>query len=347
MNLKRHIMENRTDRLSVPEPEPRRPAEERPHWIIVPVYFGLGVFPGLSRWISRGIPGICDLHAARAHVLLGLMVLMTGCFLGLGLAWGAVDPQSGGWISRLIPDEWTLRVAFRRFLLVWLVFWGAGLIYAVRGVRGSLPGIDFLAGRPGIVRMFRTLVQTALVLLITAAGIGFHGLWLCRGKSGSPRCFLLYESMDGRLPAILFGFGYYPMIRAAFRSQHLGGAVLLPLNETNLARAMREGEFVFVGAHGSESGILLADHILSPDDVARMRTGHVPRVVYLAGCHADVERWKSALAPAQVLAWERQVGTAEHIAWIWRKSASIIRSVDHPSGTDGGPSPPDTRHGNG
>lgn len=333
MSRKTGLMANSTDSVSVSKPEGVRPAG-RLRWIAVTAYFGLGVLPGFGRWSSGQGQEEGTCHAARAHVLLGLLVIMTGLFVALGLAWGASDPASGGWASRLLPDEWTLRVAYRRVVLVWLVFWAAGVIYAARGHKGSLPGIDPIAGRPGVVRLFRLVVQTAAVLLITAFGVGSHGLWLCRSSSATARCFLLYESMEGRLPAVLFGLGYYPMILAAARSRDLGGAALLPLNEANLSRALREGVFVFVGAHGSEAGMLLADRTLSPESVGALRGERVLRLVYLAGCHADVERWQAALSPAQVLAWDRQVGTVEHLMWIWRAGARTIRSLDNGRGDD-------------
>lgn len=323
-------METRTDTPYPGEREKRETPGGRERSVAMLAYFGLGTLPGFDRWCRGRISAFSARHVARANVLLGLLVLVTAGFMTLGIAWGLADAGNSGKTASLLPDEWTLRLVFRRVVLVWLVCWTWGLLHAARGSMGWLPGIDGLAARRGIVQACRILFQAVALGLTCVAAIGARGLWLSRAASESPRCFLLYESMEGRLPSILFGFGYYPMIRAAAESRFLGGAALLPLNDANLARALREGEFIFVGSHGSASGILLADRVLSPADVARLKGDHHPRLVYLAGCHADVEGWKKALAPARVLAWNRQTGTAEHLAWIWHEGPRVIRELDGP-----------------
>ncbi len=308
-------------------------------WRLVSVlaYLGLGILPGLNRLRAWRPPELCHRHINRANVLLGLFFFMTVGFLLAGMIGGTAGSVPKGGFFRLIPDEWTLRVYFRRVTLAWLVFWSWGVLHAVRGRWGNMLGIDSLARRAVVAGICRGGLRIGAGCLAVMLGIGFHGIWMCRNAEASAKCYLLYESMEGRLPRVLFGFGFYSVIRAGSAVWGPGSVALLPLTVSNLAQALQRGEFVFVGSHGSESGLLLAEGTLSPEDVAGMRGEHVPRAVYLAGCNAAVKEWEQALHPARVLARDRQVGTAEHLAWIWCEGPAFIRDLAEPSAVSAGP----------
>ena len=285
----------------------------------------LGFAPFLAGAVRRRGGAYLRTHLAQALMLAAALAGMVLLFAAvvLGLSWMmAAYPEL---YNRHSWEGTTLSV-FRKLLIVWGVLWAYGVLSALRGGASPIPWTDRLSS----------------LRAVAAAGLaGAWGLWallLCMAACAAavemlaPRSVknapatVLYESLEGRIPRALLAPGYLPTLAAARMKWGPGGVAFQPLTLDSLKQGAAESEFLFVGSHGTEDGLLLSTGPVTPEALQDVdRSGRL-RFVYLAGCDSGLlrEAWEDALAPARVVTQDHLASTLQHIWWLWREGPKVI-----------------------
>ncbi len=222
---------------------------------------------------------------------------------------------------RLLDLTWKL-------FLCWIVFWCYGAGLALFGSVTPLPITGFLSRRKVVVR------GTASVLCLLYAALAVFALFsvrasaLTRQDERPGQVYMLYENVD-RFPRWLFTAAFYRASKAAIARHGEGSVVVLRLSEETIARALREGRFIFIGSHGRQQGLLLKGGYVPPARVAAMEKNPGLQYVYLTSCDsgAQKEAWESAMAPAEVVTYPRLTTVLEHAAWLWSEAPNVIRQL--------------------
>jgi hypothetical protein len=218
--------------------------------------------------------------------------------------------------------------ATRKLFLCWCVFWVFGCGLALMGSRRELPLVWRLAARPRLRQ-----VTAVILLLVYAAGLVTGGLvWrakqLLRDDAAPARAYCLYHD-NGVIPQWIFALGFYRIASAAQAHWGDGATIMLPLSRESLERALAEGTFIFLGSHGVRSGLLMDKGFLKPEDVAVLPKSPDLALVYLAGCDSGASRdgWTQALAPAEVVTFDRLTSVLEHSVWLWMTGPNRISGL--------------------
>lgn len=206
----------------------------------------------------------------------------------------------------------------RKLFLCWCVFWAFGVALALIGTCRELPVVWRLAARPRIRRWTAVVLLALYGVMLGTGALVMHAQSLLRRDGAPAHAYCLYHD-NGMVPSWVFALGFYRIAWAAKTHWGEGATVFLPLNRASLQRALAEGTFIFLGSHGVRSGLLMDKGFLKPEDVAALPKSPELSLVYLAGCDSGASRdgWIQALAPAEVVTFDRLTSVLEHSVWLW------------------------------
>jgi hypothetical protein len=171
-------------------------------------------------------------------------------------------------------------------------------------------------------------VGATYLLILALVPITLHASSLVPKSRESGAVYMVYE--DNRIfPRWLFALAFYRMARAAEATYGPESAVLLKISRENVAKALVGGRLVFVGSHGTTRGLMLHDDWLLPEDLAAVPKNEGLKFVYLTGCDSGDQRdaWVDALAPADVVTYDRLSASLEHAWWLWFRGPEKVRTL--------------------
>lgn len=266
-------------------------------------------------------------HDGQAAVIGGLFVLLVGLLLVtlLALSYALVAHRELYENAQL--ERYSLG-AVRKLFLAWSVFWLFGLGMALLGAARPMPLVQPLAERKRVVGAATSALGALLVLVVLLLLAGGYAARRIPPDRTAARVYMVYED-NGIFPRAMFALAFLPMARAADEVYGPGSAALLPISREAVATALAGGDVVFVGSHGTERGLMLRDDWLLPRDLAAMAKGPNLKFVYLTGCDSGVKRddWLNALAPAEVVTYDRLSASLEHAWWLWFNGPDKVRAI--------------------
>ncbi len=305
-------------------------AIQRPGWGLRGLAFA--AYVGVAPWMwfrkKTDLHPFLDLHRRQA---LGIAVLGTGValfflFTVLVSSYSLVHLRSVYEILHL--ELWLLWLS-RKLFLCWLVFWlyGAGL--ALVGSGTPLPVVWRIAKRNRWMNSMAATLLAMYALAATTTALVFYAEGYVRSDEKPGKVYMVYE--DAKVfPRWIFVLGFFPIARAAHDAFGQDSAVLLPLSRPNIARALNEGRFVFLGTHGGKEGILMdARYYVPPTDIGALGGNPGLKFVYLTCCDSGAQKdaWERAFAPARVITYNRLTAVAEHAWWLWFEGPGIVRQL--------------------
>lgn len=266
-------------------------------------------------------------HEGQAAIIGGFFVLLVALLLFtlLALSYALVEHRELYENAQL--ERYSLG-AVRKLFLAWSVFWIFGLGMAILGAARPMPIIQNLAGRKRVVGAATGAMGAFLVLVLLLVLAGSYAGRSMPAARTTARVYMVYED-NGIFPRAMFALAFLPMARAADEVYGPGSAALLPISREAVATALTHGDVVFIGSHGTERGLMLRDDWLLPRDLAEMPKGPTLKYVYLTGCDSGVKRddWLKALAPAEVVTYERLSASLEHAWWLWFNGPDKVRAI--------------------
>ncbi|MFP4499877.1 MAG: hypothetical protein ACLFTT_02655 [Candidatus Hydrogenedentota bacterium] len=277
----------------------------------------------LPRW--RRTPFLHH-HGAQAAGILALLWLIGLAFVVVVAAFSILFIQYRGLYEDLDGEGWILFV-FRKLVLAWCVFpvFGAGL--ALGGCAWELPLANYLGNRRNLRRTVFCATLCAYGAGIVTTGMATHAT--ARAEEAGPApVYMLYDNSVPR-PRWLFALAFLPVTRAAEEIHGPGAAVVAELSADNLAEALLHARFVFLAAHGKAEGIIIDREYVAPKEAAALEKNPDLAFVYLAGCDSGAQavRWQEALAPAEVVTYDRLTAVIEHIVWMWTRGPEVVRGI--------------------
>ena len=216
----------------------------------------------------------------------------------------------------------------RKLFLAWAVFWSFGLGMALLGGARLMPLVHRLARRDRAVHAACGCLGSLFLVLLALVPLAVHASALVPESRQSGSVYMVYED-NGVFPRWLFALAFYPMARTAEETYGPGSAVMLKISRETVAQALAEGRLVFVGSHGTSKGLMLRHEWILPKDLAEVPKNKNLKFVYLTGCDSGEKRdaWVAALAPADVVTYNRLSATLEHAWWLWFTGPAKVRAV--------------------
>lgn len=216
----------------------------------------------------------------------------------------------------------------RKLFLAWAVFWSFGLGMALLGGARLMPLVHQLARRDRAVRAACGGLCALYVVLLALIPLAVHASSLVPASRQSGSVYMVYED-NNVFPRWIFALAFYPMARAAEDTYGPGSAVLLKISRETVAQALAGGRLVFIGSHGTSKGLMLRHEWLLPKDLAAVPKNKDLKFVYLTGCDSGEQRdaWVAALAPADVVTYNRLSATLEHAWWLWFSGPAKVRAA--------------------
>lgn len=216
----------------------------------------------------------------------------------------------------------------RKLYLAWAVFWGFGLSMAVFGSARDMPLVHVLARNKRLVNMTSLCLVGLYGAILAMIPVTIHATTLVPVERTTGSVYMVYED-NGIFPRWLFALAFYPMALTTESVIGPGEAVLLHISRESVAEALAGGRIVFIGSHGTKKGLMLKDDWLLPEDLAEVPKNAKLGFVYLTGCDSGEQReaWVSALAPAEVLTYDRLSAVLEHAWWLWFSGPERIRRL--------------------
>jgi len=292
---------------------------------LVALAFYLGAAP-LCTWSPRVRANPVLHHHQRQALALQLcfgLVLLLFILGVLLVSWLMVNDR--WWYEEVKIESWILSIT-RKFFLAWAVFWGFAATAALRADQWEMPILARIAKRPRLLSATAIALIATYATLLLAAGVAAHASSITRSDPAPGRVYMVYDDLD-QYPRWLFALGFYRMANAADAKWGRGSAVLLKLTPENINRALREGTLVFIGSHGMDDGLLIpGGAFYTAADLPPEGPGPNLRYLYMAGCDQPAA-WQSALAPAQVVSFDRLTAVVEHINWLWFQGPRILRQL--------------------
>lgn len=267
------------------------------------------------------------IHRNQALTLFAIMALIVLLIVVLVLALSL-----GMVYYRVLADRWPTELWLlslgRKLLIAWGVFWGYGVIRAVRGDARPIPFLNRLAVRRDmqVAGMVSVIVGVALILIFLSMLCVADRLVADDTTAG--RVYMVYDDL-GRFPRALFAFAMLPVSTTANNKWGSGSVVLLPLSVEAVEQSLLQGAFVVIASHGTADGLILDAGYLKPEDVHDMELNQELEFVYIAGCDSGVQReaWEKAFYPAQVKTYDRMTPVIEHLWWLWTQGPDIVRRL--------------------
>lgn len=263
---------------------------------------------------------------AMGLILLGLFFLSLSVLLVLVISCLMVYYRP---LYDAIHPEALLRSLMRKLFIVWATIWLFALLLSLMGSRRPVLLVHWLGTRKRLALAAAISVWMLYAAAAASAILAFQSSRMLRNDGSPGSAYLLYEDND-RFPRWLFALGFRRCAVAAREKWGEDSVLMLKLTDHSLARALREGRFVFVGSHGTAQGLLTKEGFIEPGHVLAMTKNPALQFVYLAGCDSGAQRatWDNAFHPATVVTYDRLTAVLEHIWWLWKRGPEIIRQLD-------------------
>lgn len=218
--------------------------------------------------------------------------------------------------------------AIRRSFIVWLAVWLVSTGWALTGSWGIIPLLGRLARWDRLMRVTLVAASILAVAVLTVSAAGVHAHFLTRADTAPAKAYMLYDDLEF-FPRWLFTLGFYPITVTATAKWGGDSVVVAPFTPDNLAKAIEDGSFIFVSSHGNKKGLFKKEVKITPADAAPHGVSSDLQYVYLTGCESGTlaREWKQALAPAEVVTFDRLSTILEHIIWLVFRGAGKIAEL--------------------
>ncbi|MBI2424438.1 MAG: hypothetical protein HYV27_16530 [Candidatus Hydrogenedentes bacterium] len=282
-----------------------------------------------AQWLFAGeAPTFFAAHHRRlALALWFVFALITLIFVltVLGLSYTLVNARA---LYEGRHLEFYLLGFTRKLYICWAVCWAYCVLLALAGATWHLPLFSWLAGLRIVCTSTAVSMCCAAIMLLALLPFAAHSALIARQDPAPGKVYMLYEDLDF-FPRPIFTFGFYRIALEATARCGPDAVVALKLTPESIHRAVREAEFIFIGSHGARRGLMLKDTWFRPEDIDPATVNPGLRYVYLTGCDSGVQRaaWEKALAPAQVVTFERLTAVLEHAWWLWLRGPDVIRTL--------------------
>lgn len=288
-------------------------------------YLGLlPLFSLVPRWRASGFLAH---HYRQAAILFGVLLTLLAVLASVLLVLSYLLVH-----HRYFYESTRLEIhslgTVRKLFLAWSVFWAFGLGMALMGAARPMPLVHRLARRDRAVKIACVGVGALYLFLLAMLPVALHASSLVPVTRETGSVYMVYE--DNRIfPRWLFALAFYPMARTAEHTYGPGSAVLLKISRETVTQALAGGRVVFVGSHGTIRGLMLHDDWLLPEEIAALPKNKGLKFVYLTGCDSGAQReaWVDALAPADVVTYDRLSASLEHAWWLWFRGPEKVRAV--------------------
>jgi len=279
-----------------------------------------------GRWLAARYPRAAAhrKNALAAAFLLALLCLVFALSVAV-ISYLMVHYRDTYQAWKLEP--YTLDLLWKT-LLAWLVVYVFALGHALWRPDYPVPLLSMLGEKRWVRGVGTGFLALALSLGLLTAGIAAHATTITLADNRSSKVFFVYED-NQRFPPLLFQLGVYRIALAARERYGEVETQVLPISKSNLLRAFREGDFVVVGSHGTEHGLITRQGYFTPGEIDREQVSGGLRYVYLTGCDsgAEAEIWRKKLRPAQVVTHDRLTAVAEHVWWMWVEGPELLREL--------------------
>jgi hypothetical protein len=281
--------------------------------------------------LAREPGSLAEQHAQQA---LGVAFLLHGVVLASGVALLGLSAAMAWWregFTRLEPlVNWGICGLFGAWLVVFVV----GLVLGIVGSRRAIPVVRAMGGRRWVRRLAAVTSVAAHTCGALILVIALHSTRRAREFDGRPaHVYLLYDDM-GFVPRWVLTLGAYRLTGAADRRWGGGSTVVACISPARLKEAFARGRVVFLATHGTYRGgaVGYGEHTFSPADVGgEFVPGPELRFVYIAACDGGAGdagvAWDTALAPAQVVSFDRLSTNVEHAWWLWLEAPGVIAAL--------------------
>ena len=286
---------------------------------LLPLYFLL------SR--TRTAPFL-DHHFRQSVAIYGLLLLITGVSAIAVAALSYLLVFHREFYETLHMEGYILG-ALRKLYVAWAVFWAFGLAMALLGGMRQMPLVNRLARKKRWVKGTCLCLLALYGFLLALVPVTVHACRLVPQDREIGAVYMVYED-NGVFPRWLFALAFYPMARTTEATFGPGQAVLQRISRESIAQALAHGRLVFIGSHGTRKGLMLKNDWILPADLAGDVKNPALAFVYLTSCDSGEQRdaWVSALAPADVVTYDRLSAVLEHAWWLWFRGPEKIRSLE-------------------
>jgi hypothetical protein len=226
--------------------------------------------------------------------------------------------------------------------LLWICLFLIGLLSAIIRRPLSLPFVKRIFAKKFSSHLLLVSGFLSQLVFVLIVGIIFRANSLANQSAGPGSVYMLYDNFIyqnqdiNQYPQWIFNLGMYPIAEKAAARWGDGSVVIKPLSIENLYEALSNGRFIFLATHGgTQPGYISVPaspyYDISPDIVNALQgAGEKLQLVYLAGCYTGslADEWEQALAPANVITFDRISWQIEHIYWLWFVGPEIISQLE-------------------
>lgn len=266
-------------------------------------------------------------HSRQAGALFAILAVLAFLFvlIVLGLSYLLVHHRAFYLDSHI---ERHLLSGLRKLFLAWLVFWAFGLCLALLGSARPMPLIRRLAKYPWIWRSGALALLATYSIGALLVPVWLHARALAPAAQTQGSVYFLYEDNDV-FPRWFFLLVFYPMTRTASDLWGDGSVVVQRFDRPAVLNAVAHAEAMYLGTHGTPKGLMLDEGWLTPDDLNDADINPNLRFVYISGCDSGRQRegWVAALAPAEVVTYDRLSAVLEHAWWLWFRGPDKLRAI--------------------
>lgn len=267
--------------------------------------------------------------------LLYLLILATGFILEslLGILLSVHFPAATMAIYESMAESGLLQIDVSAAMvpLVLLAFvWVIGIGRALRSSDLPIPFIKKITQNAKALRISAIGGLLSHILVVAGIAIALRGNSLAQPHLGPASVYLLYEE-EINVPGWVYAVGLYPVSEISTARWGPGSVIVEPLTRSSIDRAFQDGRLVVMATHGGgiPGTIPLSNSAenYSPADLAAIGgAGADLQFVYIAGCFAGAleGEWKQALAPADVILFNRFSWVFEHVLWMVFKAPLMV-----------------------
>lgn len=291
------------------------------------VGFYLGLWPIYALLPEKRAGEFTGHHYRQAGALFALFTALTLVFaaVALSLSYLLINYRA---VYQDYHLESYLVGGLRKLYLAWLVFWAFALGLALLGSVRPMPLVERLTHRKPVLRFALASLILAYLAVALSIPVALHGRVLAPPEHTHGPVHFLYDD-NGLFPRWLFVIAFYPMTRRATALWGEGAVVIQRFEREAVHHAVTEGEFLYLGTHGTVKGLMIEGGWLVPEDLEDIDINPNLKFVYLSGCDSGQQRdgWLAAFAPAEVVTYDRLSAVLEHVWWLWFRGPAKLTSV--------------------
>lgn len=107
---------------------------------------------------------------------------------------------------------------------------------------------------------------------------------------------------------------------------------ILPLNEKNIEAGINGSRYLIVLSHGAGGKVYSTNPLqaYTYEELERIPKPDL-KLVYFSACYLGMDgndvKWKEAMAPAEIIVYDRESAVLEHIVWLLFKGKEIIKRL--------------------